>query len=258
MACAFGYQNSIDNSGVGFTASSEATTLPATNVTDSRIEKSWRALATSGVTLGIDFLTAQTLRQFALIGTNIGAADTWQIKLSASAIGSTDVYDSGVLTASVAEDYELAYHIAAADKSARYMQITINATSRASLGYFDVGRIYAGAAFIPTRNPIYGLTDKWQDNSVITRAPKSGAAYVDIGSRFRRLDFGFDAIPASEKDTFQEIDRQIGMRKQILFTQDTSSGTDKQTIFGYIAEASPLRLPYFQTYEKSYSIEQAR
>lgn len=257
MTCAFGYQNNIDNSNITFIASSEASTLPATNVTDSRLGKVWRSLATSAVTLGVDFLSAQTFRLFALLGTNIGASDTWRVRLSNTAIGSVDVYDSGAITAAVAADYALAFHCASADKSARYMQIQIDAASRASAGYFDVGRIYAGAAFFPTRAPIYGLGDKWIDASQLTRAPKSGSAYIDRGAKYRRIDFGFDAIPAAEKDTFQEIDRTIGISKQILFTQDIASGTDKQSIFGYIAEASPLRLPYFQTYEKSYSIEQA-
>lgn len=160
----------------------------------------------------------------------------------------------------VVHGYGLHAHILPAAAQARYWQADIAAASLATTpGYLDLGRLWIGPAFRPTRNFAYEWSDAWDDLSDVTEVRRSGQEFVDSGPRRRRLTFAFRALNEPEAKLFmKELGRIVGTSKQVLFIQEPGGPYQGyEAIIGRLVEVAPITQPNFAMYERVFQIRQS-
>lgn len=240
-------------------ASSEAATLPATNLADKRIGKVWRSLVTTA-SFDVDFLSAYSIRALGIFGATLSSTDTVRHRLSAVSVGAGELLDTGAIACGVIADYNQHLHILAAAVTARYWRCDIVATSRAAEGYFDVGRAWAGSVWAPERGFTLGWQDGWRDTSRVTRAMRSGAVFTDVGVMYREMRVSFDMLSEADRTAAKALDAYAGRNGQILFIPDADSANiNIEAILGRMKDTSPISQPsdaFPAVYSKSYDIEQ--
>ncbi|MGR0183219.1 phage head spike fiber domain-containing protein [Azospirillum aestuarii] len=156
--------------------------------------------------------------------------------------------------------YGLHVHVLPAAVEARHWRCDIAAPSLATTpGYLDLGRLWAGPAFRPTRNFAYEWSDSWDDLSDVTEVRRSGQEFVDRGPKRRRLTFAFKALTAEEaKVVMTELGRIAGTSRQVLFIQEPNGPYQgRQAIIGRLVEVSPITQPNFALYERVFQIRQS-
>ena len=172
--------------------------------------------------------------------------------------GSYREYQNDISSGIVA-GYGLSAHVLPAAVNARYWQCDISAASlAATLGFLDLGRLWIGPAWRPTRNFAYEWTDEWEDLSTVTGVQRSGLEFVDKGPRRRRLTFAFKALTEPEaKVTVKELGRIAGISGQVLFIQEPDGPYEGyEAIIGRLVEVSPITQPNFAMYERVFQIRQ--
>jgi hypothetical protein len=156
--------------------------------------------------------------------------------------------------------YGLSAHVLPTAVQARYWQADIAATSLATTpGYLDLGRLWIGPAWRPTRNFAYEWTDEWEDLSTVTGVQRSGLEFVDKGPKRRVLTFGLKALTEPEaKVTVKELGRIAGISGQVLFIQEPDGPYEGyEAIIGRLVEVSPITQPNFAMYERVFQIRQS-
>lgn len=168
--------------------------------------------------------------------------------------GAGATYDSGAVAIGAAEGYGYHVHIPATAKTARYWRFTFNVSG---LSFIDVGRAWAGAAWRPTFGIAEGTDeDEWADLSRVSASNRSGAEFPDERARQRFLAFGLNALSDTERDDIRELQRLIGVSKQMLFVRDPDNGAT-ETILGRLAQSTPIRHPNIPIYAKAFVLRES-
>ena len=160
----------------------------------------------------------------------------------------------------IVHGYGMHAHILPAAVTARYWQPDIAFPSLASTpGYLDLGRLWVGPAWRPTRNFAYEWSDAWDDLSDVTEVRRSGLDFVDRGARKRVLTFAFRALTEPEaKVAMTELGRIAGTSRQVLFIQEPDGPYQgRQAIIGRLVEVAPITQPNFALYERVFQIRQS-
>lgn len=253
------------------TALSASSALPVQNLADRRVQKVWRSLLTSSW-FGVDFGANVPISVLGLFGCTLLATDTVRHRLSTVSLGAGDVLDTGAVACNVQPRYFQHLTINSPALTARYWQCDIGAASRAALGYFDIGRAWAGDVWSPSINIDYGWAEYWQDDAGISKSQRSGAVFTSDGALYRRLTATFQWLNDTDKASAMELDAACGSRGQMLFIPDSAGSPNSQAILGRMAGSSGGANPtaaivqgapitqntdaYPARYSKSYTIEQ--
>lgn len=237
---------------------SAASNLPVANLADRKVQKVWRALATTAY-FGADFGSLNPIRELGLFGCTLASTDTIRHRLSATAMGNGELLDTTAVACDVQDGYWQHLHILAAAVSARYWRCDIVATSRAAEGYFDIGRAWAGDVWEPAINFSLDWHEQWVDSSIVEKSPRSGAVFVDEGVIYRRMGVQFDAFAEADRVEALYLDRVAGKRSQILFVPNSAGDPETEAILGRMIDTTPVRNPtdsWPARYSKQYDIEQ--
>lgn len=246
----FSWVNAID--GASLAAGDQVVTLPVANLADPKIQKLWRSGTSTATFFTADLRSAISLGVIGLFGCNLSSTDTVRIRLSNVAVGSSELLDTTALASGIADGYGQYVYVPAAAISARYLRVDINAPSRASYGNFDIGRAWAGPVWNPAVNFSLGWGEDFEDPSVVTESPRSGAAFVDTQAKRRVMALGYDFLSPADKDSAMDLARQAGRSGQLLFVPDTAGSLAKGPLLGRKSEDSKV-LQSFNSYPAIYA-----
>lgn len=231
--------------------------LPVTNVADRRITRSARSssAAAANTVIDIDCGSAKSMRAFALINHNLQSTAQWRIKASLTAIGSTDVLDTGarnVVQMSMYADLltwtdtgwwegigdgwlrnmNPVIYVHTGQISARYVRIEITDTTNPD-GYVQVGRAIAAPVLVPATNDDYGRSRGFLDfNSFDTG--EAGAEFSRLGRKLKTESVSLSWLTEQEARFLRGISRQRGTDDDVLYVPDVSDAAAQQE-YGFLA-----------------------
>lgn len=253
------YRNWAAMDGASVTASSATALQPVTNLQTPVLTQRHRTL--SGVTsysIVVDFGQTRSVGILALAqpadagyvkadgeaAGGFASTDTIQHRLDMTTPGAGVMHNSGIILGGWAQGYGLHVYKLSAAVNARYWRIDINAPSLTSLGYCDLGYLWAGSVFQPQRNFSFGNQDGLIDNSVVSRNARSGLTLVDVGSAMRTLSFGLDNLDETEaRGTLKELRRVVGLKGTLLCVPDPSAYVATEAIIGRLREIPSISQP---------------
>lgn len=231
------------------TADSEETALPATNVANRSAHLFWRTQAATA-TLSLDFGSAVTYQaivlQFAsprdpasVAADEIATTDTITLAGSNVSAGASEQLSETVNSNVIRERGYFAY-VASSEITGQYLDITITATSRSALGYFDLGYVHAGPIFQPNSNYNIGATIEFDEESLVNVSPTAGAAYVE--SRGRLLGFNglWGLISATERESWHTMQEKTGITAPIAFGTNTTGDLSRKAMIARFND--PMRI----------------
>ena len=267
----FSWVNAVDLSTI--VAGSESSTLLAANLASPKTARLWRA-NTNSTYFTSTFLTAQSVAILALATgrdsydsalqswvAQLAAADTVRHRLYDAATGTgTLLYDSGVISCGVLQGYGLHVHTPASIvASVKSWRCDIVATSRASYGFFDITRAWAGTKWRPAVGIDHGWSEAWADGAQVSRGVFSGGVFPGDGPRFRVLDCSLGFMGDTDKLQAKDLTRLVGLRKQVLLVPDQDGDVYREAILGRLASigrATEARMTAPPVYQQPFSIIQ--
>jgi hypothetical protein len=230
-------------------ASSQVVLAPAVNVQNEHVARKWRSI-TAADHLIADFGSLVSIDTVAAIGLT---AATMRVRLSTvdSSGAAGDAYDGG--TDAVDQNYRAGIELLPSAVSARYLRVDF-----ASGGsYCEVGRLVAGVRSRFTYNFAYGWGRSWIDPSIRTKT-RGGQTQISPETSYRTLDLNFEWLATADRHGFVEaIDRDNGLKTDVLFiTDEDSASLARDSLWGLVAEMTPVSQPYFGMFTKQLRIEE--
>lgn len=229
-----GYRDRVADGTV--TADSELPTLPAINLQHPFLSPNrWRSNDDNAVAILVDFGASYTIGVAALLATNLTAAATFRLRISANSGLTSPTYDTGVseISAGVDPDYGHLIHVLSAPAAGRYLGLSI---TDSSLTYLEAGRLWAGTAFQPTRNYAWSAKRTTFDTTRLSPS-EGGQTWVDTGYLQDELRIRFEALTDAEINADIAAIRRLGRSKDILAVLDPdSTNLGRDSLFGLITE----------------------
>ena len=251
-SAAVGYLNLAD-AGTVTAVSSQATTMPATNVQNVHVQRRWRSLVNSA-NFVIDLGASKSVDTVGVFGMTMSASGTIRIRLSTSdATGAAgDAYDSGVVA--VVSSYNAHVSLVTAPVTARYFRADL---SDAAATYVEAGRVFIGVRTPLTYNFAYGWQKGFVDRSIKSKT-RGGQTQVWLDNHYRILDVTFSTVTRAQRNAVvEDIDRINGQSTDVLFIIDPASSVPaRDSIWGLITDATPVVQSYFGVFSKQYKIEE--
>jgi hypothetical protein len=247
------FTNYIDQTGASLTASSEA--LAVANLASPIIQLPWRTetgtewcQADLGAVQSVGVVCFQIPRS----GVMLGPTDTVRLRLDASTPGGGTAYDSGAVASGIVSGIGTWLKFFSVPVSARYVRLDFSAPA---LSYMQIGRLWVGSYFQPTRNFDFGWGREWSDMSAITKGPKSGLRFRNIGPKFRTLTVAFNSLSDTDADTMEDGDILTGLSSQMLACTNPDSPL-RTSIIGTPARTSPIAQANFVQFQKQITLEE--
>lgn len=253
MASLISYVNHVDDDATILTASDTAGDLSVSNLADTIIGNRWRTTSL-GAFVDVDFGSNKSVDIVALRfprDTTFPTSGTvrHQFDADGGTPGSGAADDSTAIAIDTTAGYGYHAYKPASTVTARYWRFTFAVTG---VSFIDVGRAWAGEILEPSIGVSFGYRDDWLDLSRVSSARRSGAQYADEMARVRLLSIPYNAIEAADRTTFREMERVVGISKQVLFMLDSATPTT-ESIIGRLAETAPVRRSH-QTVAALYSL----
>ena len=230
--------------------------LPVTNVADRRITRVARttSAAAANTVIDIDCGATKSMRGVGLFNHNLQSTAQWRIKASLSAIGSTDVLDSGAknvlqmsLSPDVLEWEDTGWWEGIGDGwvrnmhpiiyvhseliSARYVRIEITDTTNPD-GYVQVGRAFAGPVLEPAYNDDLGRGSGFVDFNTFD-VGEAGAEFARLGRKVKRETVTLSWLTEAEARFLRGISRQRGTDDDVLYVPDVGDAAAQQE-YGFL------------------------
>jgi hypothetical protein len=125
-------------------------------------------------------------------------------------------------------------------------------------GYIQLGRVFIGSAWQPTRDAEVGLGLGWETNTISQRA-LSGTKYFQRRTPYRVTKFTLNVLDVDEAMSKAfEIDKRSGIDGEVLYIQDKNDTLHalRRRFLGTLRELSPIEFPYSNYGKKGYTIEE--
>lgn len=157
------YNNVAFRAGAAVTATSEVSTLPASNLANRTPAVIWRSSATT-VSIDVDAGAATAIGWVGLFGVdNVLTSDSMQIKLGTTQ-GDNSVHDSGSIAADVSTVHrQLRYLVGSADVSARWCRLTLTCASAP-----EAGVIVVAPTLRPARNVQWPIAVRYLPTAILS------------------------------------------------------------------------------------------
>lgn len=252
----FSWENALDTA--SFTASSEAATLPASNLATFRKGRVWRSLATSSYFIA-NFAATTNVEILALAGCTLSETDQIRHRLYSNTNGTGSLLLDVTVDADVFDGYGIHLNVLGASYSALSWRCDITATSRAAQGYFDIARGWAAPVWNPAIGISYPWDESWNDDADNVRGGRSGALFVGDGAQYRSANVTLEFMSEADKVQAKELARIAGRRSQALIIPNTVGDPAREAILGHLDRIQPVRcsIPTAPAvYEQSFSIIQ--
>ena len=238
------------------TGGSWQASLPVTNVADRRITRPARSTsaASANTVIDIDCGGTRSMRAFALINHNFQSTAQWRIKASLTALGSTDVLDTGarnVLQMSLSPDVlewedsgwwegigdgwlrnmHPVFYVHSGQISARYVRIEITDTTNPD-GYVQVGRAIVAPMLVPFWNDDLGRGNGFIDFNTFDTG-EAGAEFARLGRKVKRERVSLSWLREQEARFLRGISRQRGTDDDVLYVPDVGDSAAQQE-YGFL------------------------
>jgi hypothetical protein len=223
------------------TASSEQTTLPATNLIGPTPSKVWRSSGLSGVYVTVDFGAATAVDMVAMVAPNWTSAATWRIYGATSQANlGVSGYDSTSLspwpvTGKPTEDWNqhAPFKQLGSTQTYRWWRIAITDAANTD-GYLEAGALLIGAAVTITYNSIkdWTLGDEPAD---VVRDTDYGRMLAEGRDNPRVKSIPFSVLPTADiYGAYGVMMRERGTAKPFLACVDPAQTTALHlyTIYG--------------------------
>lgn len=266
--------NQVDSATLG-ASPSMSSTLPVTNLQDTRRAKVARTTSTADQTITGNFAAAVVCSAAALWRHNLTSAGTWRIELySDDDQTGTKVYDSGdtlaytakclgdldwgtdPLGASVFTGWSFLYSILwFSPVPAKSFRLTLKDASNPA-GYMEASRLVIGVHLEPAANMEYGCELGWKDDSRQVRMD-GGSLHVESVEVYRTAAFELGWLADTERAKWLEIARKTGKRGEVLLSLYPTVGGAKErdhTFLGRLSATEPLNHHRPQFYQQKMSI----
>lgn len=216
-----------------------------------------------------------------LLNHNLSQAGKWRIRVGQAADLAAPDYDSGwqpiwprvqpfgaglwgefewggQLDSGLAETYGIgSYHLIGSPLRCRFARIDL-ADPPNGAGYLQAGRAIVAPVWRPTVNLQFGWSIEQVDDSRVVRS-RGGQAYVDSRPKFRRLRFSLEHLAIDEMLAHAyELERIKGKGGDVLVMIDPedTAHLHRRTVYGLIAETTPIINPFADRYSKEFVIEE--
>jgi hypothetical protein len=164
----------------------------------------------------------------------------------------------GHLDTETAETYGIgSYAILPAARRVRYARIDLEDPDNPS-GYLQAGRAMLAPAWTPSVNLQYGWSIEQVDESRIVKS-RGGQAYFESKPKYRRLRFRIEHLDIDEMlANAYELERLKGAGGDILamVDPDDTAHLHRRTVYGRIAETTPIVNDVYERYSKEFVIEE--
>ena len=257
--------------------------LPAGNLANrqpSRVARS-TSEAASATQLVLDIGEARPIAFIGLLRHNLTQKGKWRITVSDDAGFPTLLYDSGSvdiwpaitpfgiglwgefqwggkLDPLLVDTYGIdGLHVLDSSVRARYVKVELIDETNSS-GYLEAGRLIIAPAWQPTINPQYGWSIEQVDESRSVRS-SGGQTYVDQRPKFRRLSFALEHLEADEMfGNAYELERLKGKGGDVLVVldPDDSKHRHRHSVYGLLADTTPVSNPYYGRFAKEFVVEE--
>lgn len=266
------WPNRMTDTGAALSGGSWRATLPLSHLlvrTPTVIARSVD-LAPASTQFDLTLPATRAVKAFAFVNHNLSPAAQWRITLGSS-LGASDAHDSGWLpvwrlsfdngvlewesdgwwSGAYDDDYVghpfAAIYLAPGTPAARFVRVEISDPDNPA-GYVQIGRFFAGGGISPEFNMIYGMSDGWDDSSVVETAI-GGSEYFDERRRARTVKF---ELPYISQDTefrqFYEMHRRLGTTGEVLYLPDAADMAACQLtgFVGRMRQLSAIEYPYYR------------
>lgn len=282
MTCLLGYSNRINDATLS--GGAWTTSLPIQNLQTRILGQLARTAnaANSSSIINMDFGVARNIQVVSLVNHNISLAG--QIRITASAdnwvttaytSGLIDVWPavysfgdleweddawwSGTYTGEDIEGYTTNIaHILPSLTFYRYWRIEILDDTNVA-GYIQLGRVFIGSAWQPTRDAEVGLSLGWETSTNVQKA-LSGTKYFQHRTPYRVTKFTLNVMDMDEALTKAfEIDKRMGIDGEVMWIQNTQDTIHslRRRFLGTLRELSSIEFPYSNYGRKGYVIEES-
>lgn len=220
----FSYENHLRTATI--TADSEETALPVTNVVDRLAFRKFRSQSES-VVISAEWPVAVTFQVVVLqfpssrdpvssTPNEIDPTDQIIIRVSDVAAGGAELIDNTAASGVVRRRgyYAIVFD---APVTARFLDIEINAVSRAALQYVDVGYAHAGPIFQPGANFNVGSTIGFPEESLINTSSTGGSSFVESRGRLLAFDGVWGLVQDAERQQWLIMQEEAGQTLPIAF-----------------------------------------
>lgn len=244
----FLYDNLLDSATL--TASSEATGLTAENLKNPFRSKVWRtAGATAGTAqLVIDHGTAKAVNAIALTGYNwLSAPGTLQIEFNSAdswaspAATETLTWVSGTTPGG---NKGTIIKLLSATQTYRYNRLSVVYAP----GDWDLGRLFVGQAFEPTRTYGWGYGESVVDPSLISSSI-GGQDHADEIERYRVITANGIIQTQAQWVLYQAMINSVGTRQPIFVAFDYAGEPVERTVYGKFSKVPAVTRPYLFEYD---------
>lgn len=231
-------------------ATSSVASMPAARLREPRTRIRWQSLSGSA-SLVLDHGSSVTWDTAAVPGC---IASTCRLRASDSdptgALG--DLHDSGV--EAVDSDFGMPVFALDASITARYARFDF---THASLAYVAAGRLVTGLRTVYAYNFDYGWAEGVVDPSERS-VTRGGQIYISEREAFRWMEVNFGWMTeAQARGVVAQIDRENGLRKDVLFMRDPDSDNlARDSVWGLLASLAGTINPFIDLYSKTYRIEE--
>lgn len=247
-----GYQNLIDAStlsggswgGTLGNVQNRYLSQPAISVNDS----------TSSTVIKIDTGSASTwVGLVALVRHNLSSAATVRIRADDSGtMSSPYLYDSGVLSAYIGQDYAHAWW----DVQARYWQIDIADTSNPA-GQISIGRVMIGPTVHPAAGPDFGVSLAIESKTQVVESI-GGLEFFERRPNHRVWRGQLSWLTPAESYSMAWLMKNQDVDSEVVLIEDetATSYRDMRHFYGRMRTLSPIEWPYPQAYSVAVEISE--
>lgn len=240
------------------TASSQALTMPVSNLLTPHPSERWRSLTNADYFI-LDKGSSLSGDTVMVPGLTCGATSTVRLRLSTSdATGAAgDVLDTGAIANGTA-NFDIKYtsfvwRLANA-ASWRYTRVDI---SDPAATYVEAGCIVDGLSESFTYNFGYGGSIQYVDRTRVAPT-SSGQTLTWSDNHFRRADLTFQWINETQRyGVVEQLDRDKGRRSNVLLITDTAStNLPRASIFGLVTDITPVTFAILNIFGKQLRIDE--
>lgn len=210
----------------------------------------------------------------ALPATNLTSSATIRVRLYSDTVGTTQIADSGTISACPSNALGLhgwtgainanAFPYGGASKVAVWFSTHYNARrcvidvvdTTNPAGYIDCARVVVGPYWEAPVNAKYGVTSSPVDMSSTSRS-ESGDQFTRRGAMYETLSLSLQELPEASRSTLLKILRSVGSYRNIFVSLLPGAGAQVEQdymIYGK-RSSSPISYDFFNTFSNQLEIE---
>lgn len=253
--CFFGTRNWIVTGTVSASAEVDGLDAGQVQTPHGSTATAWQTpVGTTTAWLQLDAGAAVEWGAVSLHNTNLTAGAEIRIRIGEDSAFASAEYDSGTLTAQVAEGYRQAVHILPTTQNARYLRIDITDAANPE-SVIRVAQAFAGPIVRATYN--FGYATAYQRSAVAPAIEtRGGQEFPDYRYTRRAWSISLPAVlPAEAWTVVGELQRAAEAGGNVLFVPlPSSSYVNREAVFGRLVSAGAVTWPYASPQLRGWSV----